>query len=55
VNIFEEIKKYRGVSSTVSSRIDDEVGAANIANHFATIYSELYNRVELGGEASGYQ
>ena len=53
MNIFEEIKKYRGVSSTVSSRIDDEVGAANIANHFATIYSELYNRVELGEKLQG--
>ena len=29
-----------------SSRIDDEVGSLNIANHFATIYGELYNRVE---------
>ena len=30
-----------------SSRIDNEVGAKNIANHFASIYSELYNKVEL--------
>ena len=48
VNIFQEIRKYRGTSSTVSSRIDDEVGSSNIANHFASIYSKLYNRVELG-------
>ena len=48
VNIFQEIRKYRGASSTVSSRIDNEVGATNIANHFASIYSELYNRVEPG-------
>ena len=38
VNIFQEIKKYRGISSTVSSRIDDEVGAENIADRFASIY-----------------
>ena len=49
-NIFQEIRKYRGVSSTFSSRIDNEVGATNIANHFADIYAELYNRVELGEE-----
>ena len=48
VNIFQEIRKYRGSSSKISSQIDNEVGAANIANHFATIYSELYNKVELG-------
>ena len=47
VNIFQEIRKYRGKSCTISSRIDDEVGAQNIANHFATIYSHLYNKVEL--------
>ena len=45
VNIFKEIKKYRGNSSTISSRIDEEVGAENIANHFATIYRDLYNKV----------
>ena len=38
----------RGSGSTYSSRIDIEVGAENIAGHFADIYSELYNRVELG-------
>ena len=48
VNIFQEIRKYRGAKAAVSSRIDQEVGAANIANHFASIYSELYNRVDLG-------
>ena len=32
----------------MSSRIDQEVGSVNIANHFATIYTGLYNRVELG-------
>ena len=47
-NIFKEIRKFRGKSCTFSSRIDNEVGAKNIANHFAGIYSELYNRVDLG-------
>ena len=47
VNVFNEIKKYRGTNSSYCSRIDDQVGANNIANHFANIYSELYNRVEL--------
>ena len=32
------------------SRIDDEVGSSNIANHFAGIYSELYNKVDHGPE-----
>ena len=30
-DIFEEIRKFRGKSSTYSSRIDDEVGSKNIA------------------------
>ena len=38
VNIFQEIRKFRGTSSTVSSRIDDEVGADDIAKHFVDIY-----------------
>ena len=46
-NIFSEIKKLRGKCTTLSSRIDDEVGQKNIASHFAHIYSELYNRVDL--------
>ena len=49
-NIFQEIKKLRGTGSTFSSRIDNEVGAENIANHFEGIYAELYNRVEHGDE-----
>ena len=40
-NIFKEIKKFRGTSSSFSSRIDDEVGQENIASHFVGIYSEL--------------
>ena len=50
VNIFDEVKKFRGVNKTCSSRIDGEVGADNIASHFAGQYSELYSRVELGSE-----
>ena len=46
VNIFNEIKKFRGSSKQCSSRIDDEIGASNIAGHFAKIYSGLYNRAE---------
>ena len=48
INIFNEIKKFRGTSSSFSSRIDNEVGQKNIASHFANIYSDLYNRVDLG-------
>ena len=47
-NIFSEIKKYRGSSRQCSSRIDDEIGASNIAGHFARIYSSLYNQSEHG-------
>ena len=49
-DIFKEIKRFRGANSALSSRIDEEVGQGNIAGHFANIYSELYNRVELGPE-----
>ena len=48
VDIFREIKKCRGSVATCSSRIDDEVGSANISNYFAGIYSDLYRKVELG-------
>ena len=44
VNIFREIKKHRGGVKTFSSRIDDQVGAKNIANKFSDIYSKLYNQ-----------
>ena len=50
VDIFREIKKARGKVSTCSSRIDEEVGAANISNYFADIYSDLFNRVELSAK-----
>ena len=46
VNIFNEIKKFRGKSNNCSSRIDDQVGAKNISNKFADIYSQLYNQHE---------
>ena len=32
----------------ISSRIDDEVGASNIATKFARIYRSLYNQHDLG-------
>ena len=47
-NIFDEIRKFRGVNDAVSSRIDDKVGSKSIADHFSTIYSDLYNKVENG-------
>ena len=31
----------------MSSRIDDQVGQSSIADDFASIYSTLYNKVEL--------
>ena len=43
--VFEEIRKARGKSSILSSRIDAEVGSKNIAQHFANIYQKLYNNV----------
>ena len=44
------MKEFRGIAKTCSSRIDGETGSKNIAEHFSTIYSELYNRVELGDD-----
>ena len=49
-SIFKEIKKFRGCGKSRSSRIDEEVGDSNIANHFSTIYSNIYNKVDLGDE-----
>ena len=49
-SIFQEIKRFRGSGAGLSSRIDDEVGGKNIANHFAEIYSDLYNKVDLGDD-----
>ena len=45
-NIFNEIRKYRGQNATFSTRIDEEVGAQNIATHFSDTYSQLYNKVK---------
>ena len=47
-NIFKEIKKYRGKVTKCSSTVDGEVGAHNIAGHFADIYGKLYNQGEQG-------
>ena len=40
-NIFKEIKKFRGKYQTYSSRIDDKVGAQNIADKFASIINTI--------------
>ena len=50
VNIFSEIKKFRGQTSTLSSCIDGEVGSDNISNNFSQIYSELYSKHTHGVE-----
>ena len=47
-NIYHEVKKFRGIRKTVSSRIDDIVGSEHIANHFASKYSSLCNKCEHG-------
>ena len=44
INIFKVMKKARGNSNNISSRIDDQVGADNIASKFANIYQKLYNQ-----------
>ena len=49
-SIYSEVKKFRGMTKTVSSRIDDVVGSEKIANHFAEKYSDLYNKCELGAD-----
>ena len=48
VNIFREIKRHIGKPNNISSRIDDQVGAKNIANKFASNYNKLYNQNENG-------
>ena len=50
VNIFQEIKKHRGKAKNISSRIDDQVGAIDIANKFASIYENLYTQHEKTAE-----
>ena len=46
-NIFQEVKKIRGNRTNYSSQIDETIGAENIANHFASLYKNLYNSVSL--------
>ena len=50
VNIFTEIKKFRGITKGCSSTLDGEVGASNIANNFADQHNKLYciTRLRLG-------
>ena len=47
-NLYSEIKKFRKERKTLSSRIDDNVGNKQIANHFANKYQSLYSKCELG-------
>ena len=47
-NIFEEVRKFRGNNTVISSRIDEEVGAGNIAELFAAKYKGRYNNVLNG-------
>ena len=49
-NIFDEIKKFRGKVKTTSATVDGEVGAKNIAQHFAYKYNNLYSKVVLDKE-----
>ena len=55
LDIFQEIKKFRGKTSTVSSSVDGYIGAEDISNHFADIYSELYQKHDLGEEFARVQ
>lgn len=47
VNIFKEIKKSRGGTCTTSNSVDGHIGAANISDHFAEVYKDLYQRHNL--------
>ena len=49
-NIFEEVRKFRGNNTVISSRIDEEVGAGNIAELFAAKYKGRYNNVLNGSK-----
>ena len=48
-NIFQEIKDMRRTSISVASQIDGET--KNIANHFSSIYSKLYNSAKDNDES----
>ena len=47
-DIFQEIKKFRGHQRVLSSRIDEQVGSKQIADHFASKYQKLYSKSQLG-------
>ena len=47
VDIFKEIKKFRGKTCTISSSVDGKVGSADISAHFADVYRDLYQRHNL--------
>ena len=50
VNIFSEIKKFRGQTQTLSSSIDGAVGSQDISEHFSEVYEDLYSKHTLGEE-----
>ena len=47
-DIFKEIKKFRGQSTTITNWIDGKVGAQNIADHFQEMNKNLYSQHTLG-------
>ena len=47
-DIFKEIRKLHGQSTTISNCKAVEVGAQNIANHFQENYENLYSQHTLG-------
>ena len=49
-NFFQELRKLRGYSRNITTRIDGQIGAENIANKFASKYKDIYNNVELNSE-----
>ena len=50
-NLIKELKSQRtGYKSVSASKIDGKFDPTNIANHFADIYSELYNRNNSSGD-----
>ena len=53
--LLQEIKKFRGKTSTVSSSVDGHTEAGDISNHFANIYSVLYQKHDLGEEFARVQ
>ena len=55
VNIFNEIKKSRGNTSTISSSVDGKTGAEDISNHFAEVYKDLYQKHDLGEQFRAVQ